>query len=150
MVKGKRNGLAFTECSVKICWILLLSPPYWKWSYHNAMQSECAHRLEDNIFQIDRSLVLMRACFLVTPSKPNASKSIKFWSEDRELRTLEKSHLWNGKHGTRNGFTPVISIRIQNSGWRRAWAPVLSTRSFNSDVGVNSMAGWSRLYEKGF
>ena len=25
--------------------ILLLSPPYWKWSYHNATQSECAHRL---------------------------------------------------------------------------------------------------------
>ena len=39
---------------------------YWKWSYHNATQSECAHRKEDNIFQIDRSLVLMRACFLLS------------------------------------------------------------------------------------
>ena len=39
---------------------------YWKWSYHNATQSECAHRLDDNIFQIDRSLVLMRACFLLS------------------------------------------------------------------------------------
>ena len=66
MVKGKRNGLTFTECSVKICRILLLSPPYWKWSYHNATQSECAHRLDDNIFQIDRSLVLMRAFFLLS------------------------------------------------------------------------------------
>ena len=45
MVKGKRNGLTSTECSVKICRILPLSPPYWKWSYHNATQSECAHRL---------------------------------------------------------------------------------------------------------
>ena len=45
MVKGKRNGLTFTECSVKICRILLLSPPCWKWSYHNATQSECSHRL---------------------------------------------------------------------------------------------------------
>ena len=45
MVKGKRNGLTLTECSVKICQFLLLSPPYWKWSYHNATQSECAHRL---------------------------------------------------------------------------------------------------------
>ena len=44
-MKGKRNGLTFTECSVKICWILLLSSPYWKWSYHNATQSECTHRL---------------------------------------------------------------------------------------------------------
>ena len=43
MVKGKKNGLTFTECSVKVCWILLLSPPYWKWSYHNATRSECAH-----------------------------------------------------------------------------------------------------------
>ena len=39
---------------------------YWKWSYHNATQSECAHRLDDNIFQIDRSLVLMRAFFLLS------------------------------------------------------------------------------------
>ena len=45
MVKGKRNGLTFTECSVKICRILQLWPPYWKWSYHNATQSDCAHRL---------------------------------------------------------------------------------------------------------
>ena len=44
-VKGKQNGLTFTECSVKVCRFLLLSPPYWKWSYHNATQSECAHRL---------------------------------------------------------------------------------------------------------
>ena len=35
-VKGKQNGLTFTECSVKVCRFLLLSPPYWKWSYHNA------------------------------------------------------------------------------------------------------------------
>ena len=48
MVKGKRNGLTFTECSVKICRFLLFSPPYWKWSYHNATQSECAHRLVDH------------------------------------------------------------------------------------------------------
>ena len=41
--EGKRNGLTFTECSVKVCRFLLLS--YRKWSYHNAMQSECAHRL---------------------------------------------------------------------------------------------------------
>ena len=41
----KRNGLTFTEFPVNICRILLLSPPYWKWSYHNATQSECAHRL---------------------------------------------------------------------------------------------------------
>ena len=39
---------------------------YWKWSYHNATQSECAHRLDDNIFQIDRSLVLMRAFSLLS------------------------------------------------------------------------------------
>lgn len=45
MVKGKRNGLTFTECSVKMCRFLTLSSPYWKWSYHNATQSECAHRL---------------------------------------------------------------------------------------------------------
>ena len=43
MVKEKRNGLTFTECSVKIFRFLLLTPPYWKWSYHNATQSECAH-----------------------------------------------------------------------------------------------------------
>ena len=48
MVKGKRNGLTFTERSVKICRFLLFSPPYWKWSYHNATQSECAHRLVDH------------------------------------------------------------------------------------------------------
>ena len=45
MVKGKRNDLTSTECSVKICRFLPLSSPYWKWSYHNATQSECAHRL---------------------------------------------------------------------------------------------------------
>ena len=43
LVKEKRNGLTFTVCSVKIFRFLLLSPPYWKWSYHNATQSECAH-----------------------------------------------------------------------------------------------------------
>ena len=48
MLKRKRNGLSFTECSVKICRILLLSPPYWNWNYHNATQSECAHRLVVN------------------------------------------------------------------------------------------------------
>ena len=54
MVKGKKNGLTFTECSVKICRILLLSPPYWKWSYHNATQSECAHRLLDcQLYSVD-------------------------------------------------------------------------------------------------
>ena len=46
MVKGKRNSLFFTEYPVKICWFLPLSAPYSKWSYHNAMQSECAHRLD--------------------------------------------------------------------------------------------------------
>ena len=45
MVKGNRNGLTFTECSVKICRFLMLSPPYWKWSYHNATQSECSYHL---------------------------------------------------------------------------------------------------------
>ena len=44
-MKGKRNGLTSTECSVKMCRFLTLSSPYWKWSYHNATQSECAHRL---------------------------------------------------------------------------------------------------------
>ena len=28
MVKGKRNGLTFTECSVKVCRFLLLSLPF--------------------------------------------------------------------------------------------------------------------------
>ena len=42
-MKGKRSGLTFIECSVKICRFLPLSPPYH--SYHNAKQSECAHRL---------------------------------------------------------------------------------------------------------
>ena len=46
MVKGKRNSLFFTEYPVKICWFLPLSAPCSKWSYHNAMQSECAHRLD--------------------------------------------------------------------------------------------------------
>ena len=45
MVKGKRNGLTSTECSVKMCRFLTLLSPYWKWSYHNATQSECAHGL---------------------------------------------------------------------------------------------------------
>ena len=45
MVKRKRNGLNLTECSVNVCRFLLLSPPYWKWSCHNAKQSKCAHRL---------------------------------------------------------------------------------------------------------
>ena len=45
MAKGKRNGLTFTECSVKICRSLPFSPPCWKWTYHNATQSECAHHL---------------------------------------------------------------------------------------------------------
>ena len=45
MVRGKRNGLTSTECSVKMCRFLTLSSPYWKLSYHNATQSECAHRL---------------------------------------------------------------------------------------------------------
>ena len=49
MVKGKRNGLTSTECSVKICRFLPLSSPYWKWSYHNATQSECAHRLRGDL-----------------------------------------------------------------------------------------------------
>ena len=43
--RKKRNGLTSTECSVKTCQFLPLSSPYWKWSYHNATQSECAHRL---------------------------------------------------------------------------------------------------------
>ena len=48
MVKEKRNGLTFPEFSVKICWFLQLSPPYWKWSQHNAMQSECTQHLPQN------------------------------------------------------------------------------------------------------
>ena len=48
MVKGKGNGLTSTDYSVKICRVLPLSSPYWKWSYHNAMQSECAHRLRSS------------------------------------------------------------------------------------------------------
>ena len=48
MVKEKRNGLTFPEFSVKICWFLQLSPPYWKWSQHNAMQSECTKHLPQN------------------------------------------------------------------------------------------------------
>ena len=40
----KEKGTAL----VKICRILLLSPPYWNWSYHNATQSEWAHRLVVN------------------------------------------------------------------------------------------------------
>ena len=50
MVKGKRNGLTSTECYVKICRFLPLSSPYWKWSYHNATQSECAQRLVCNCY----------------------------------------------------------------------------------------------------
>ena len=50
MVKRKRNGLTSTECSVKICRFLPLSSPYWKWSYHNATQSECARRLGSCVF----------------------------------------------------------------------------------------------------
>ena len=39
------SGLTFTECSVKVCRFLLLSPLHWKWSHHDVMQLECAHRL---------------------------------------------------------------------------------------------------------
>ena len=61
MVKGKMNGLTFTECSVKVCRFLLFSPPYWKWSYHNAMQSECAHRLTFTLIGSQVVAVLLRA-----------------------------------------------------------------------------------------
>ena len=47
----KRSDLTFTECSVKICRFLPLSPPYWKWSYHNARQSEYAHRLWSTVLR---------------------------------------------------------------------------------------------------
>ena len=74
MVKGKRNGLTFTECLVKICRFLLLPPSFRKWSYHNTTQSECAHRLVQTF-----SLVM---------SRPKCPASLSKWQAFSDLLLL--------------------------------------------------------------
>ena len=74
MVKGKRNGLTFTECLVKICRFLLLPPSFRKWSYHNTTQSECAHRLVQTF-----SLIL---------SRPKCPASLSKWQAFSDLLLL--------------------------------------------------------------
>ena len=95
MVKGKRNGLTFTECSVKICRILLLSPPYWKRSYHNATQSECAHRLD---------LTQFAERFAVGQFLSKKSLAIKF-----PERSIWERELGKGKT-VRYGYTVVANM----------------------------------------
>ena len=134
MVKGKKNGLTFTECSVKVCWILLLSPPYWKWSYHNATQSKCAHRLEDNIFQIDRSLVLMRACFLL---------SSFWWKMSKKFSLLKEptSSLFAYTHRR-----PRLAERKRTLFTLRERKAICETKSDASHVQANSYTTFSETW----